>query len=57
MKVWVREWYDVLTSDTEPVSYIEEKWFYATNRRRKLKISPLGQGEEDGEDMLVRPKM
>ena len=56
-KVWVREWFDVLTSETEPVCYIDKKWFYTTNRRRKLKKLPLGEGEEDGEDMLVRPKM
>ena len=44
-KVWVREWYDVLTSDTKLVCYIDEKWFYTMNRHRKLNKLPLGQDE------------
>ena len=40
---WVHEWYEKLTDPSTPVAYLDEKWFYATNRRRKLKRLPKGK--------------
>ena len=56
-KDWVMKWYGLLTSPFAPVCYIDEKWFYRTNRRRKIKILPLGKHEESGDDAYSHPKM
>ena len=41
---WVREHWDLLTNPDMPVTYLDEKWFYVTNGRRKIKRLPLGDG-------------
>ena len=56
-KIWVRDWWDILTDEKAPVAYIDEKWFYTTNRRQKLKKLPLGEDEEKDADSFVQPKM
>ena len=56
-KDWVMKWYGLLASPFAPVCYIDEKWFYRTNRRRKIKILPLGKHEESGDDAYSHPKM
>ena len=33
---WVRKWFDLLTNPDAPVAFLDEKWFYVTNRRRKV---------------------
>ena len=35
--IWVKDWYDVLTDKYANVAMLDEKWFYTTNRRRKIK--------------------
>ena len=54
---WVRKYYDLLTDDDSPVAFLDEKWFYTTNRRNKLKHLPLQPGEAPGSDKLYRSKM
>lgn len=53
---WVQEYWELLTDPTKPVGMLDEKYFYTTSRRRKLKILPLGEGEEPGADKIDRPK-
>ena len=50
--IWVKEWYDVLTDKYANVAMLDEKWFYTTNRRRKIKKLPIRPGEMDGDDTL-----
>ena len=54
---WVSKYYDILTDNNIPVAFIDEKWFYTTNRRRKIKKIPLRQHETVGDDFLLLPKM
>ena len=54
---WVRKWYDILTNPNEVVTYLDEKWFYTTNRRRKIKTLPPGVHEEVGDDEVPQPKI
>ena len=37
--------------------YIDEKWFYTTNRRRSIKKLPCGEHEEEGADFVPMPKI
>ena len=54
---WVIKYYGILTCLFTAVAFIDEKWFYRTNRRRKIKILELGEHETEGDDTVVRPKM
>jgi hypothetical protein len=46
-----------LTTPNEPVAFLDEKWFYKRNRRRKLKDLPLDPNlEPAGADKLFFPK-
>jgi len=36
---------------------LDEKWFYTTNRRRKVKRLPRGEDEEEGVDFIPQPKV
>ena len=54
---WVREHHNLLTDNNAPIAYIDEKWFYTTNRRRKIKKLPLGPNEKEGDDAIIIPKM
>ena len=54
---WVNKYYELLTNVDSPIAYIDEKWFYTTNRRRKVKKLPLAPHEEEGADKIVIPKM
>ena len=56
-KEWVITYYGLLTCLYNPVAYIDEKWFYRTNRCRKIKILKLGAHEKKGADKIVLPKM
>ena len=53
--IWVKEWYDILTDKYANVAMLDEKWFYTTNRRRKIKKLPIGPGEMDGDDTTKYP--
>ena len=46
-----------MTDPTIPVAWLDEKWFYTTNRRRRLKHLPKAPWEEEGIDRLVRPRI
>ena len=48
-------WYDILTYKFTNVTVLDEKWFYTTNRRRKIKKLPLGSGEVEGDDTTKHP--
>ena len=51
---WVQAHWDLLTDPTIPVAWLDEKWFYTTNRRRQLKHLPKAPWEEEGIDRLVK---
>ena len=42
---WAWRWYHILSDPTAPVAFLDEKWFYTTNRRRKVKILPTDVSE------------
>jgi len=37
---WVRRWYDILSDPLAAVAFLDEKWFYTSNQRRKVKKLP-----------------
>ena len=43
--LWARKWFKKLTDPEIPVAYLDEKWFYTTNRRRVMKKLPKGEDE------------
>ena len=45
-KMWVKEWYTLLTDKFVNVAILDEKWFHTTKRRRKIKKLPLGENEK-----------
>jgi len=53
---WAKEHYDLLTLQEPPVGFLDEKWFYVHNRRKRLKILPCGPGEQEGADEVAAPK-
>jgi hypothetical protein len=54
---WAIDHFKKLTSLDCPVVMMDEKWFYTTNRRRKIKRLPLGLGENLGSDFIPQPKI
>ena len=42
---WIEKWEDITTDPNIPVAYLDEKWFYTTARRRKIKMLPLSDEE------------
>ena len=56
-KQWVRKWYHLLVNKSTPVAFIDKKWFYTTNCRRKVKRLPLGPNEVPGSDFIPVPKV
>ena len=56
-KMWVKEWYTLLTDKFANVAMLDEKWFYTTNRRRKTKRLPLGGNEKEGDNKVKHPQM
>ena len=53
----MRKYYNLLTNEKAPVTYLDEKWFYTTNRRRKIKKLPRSLDEEEGVDVAPPPKV
>ena len=45
-KGWAIENYGLLTNPLGAVAHLDEKWFYRTNRRRKIKVMKLGANEK-----------
>ena len=39
-KQWVNDYWNILTNENDPVAFIDEKCFYTTNRRKKVKHLP-----------------
>lgn len=56
-KDWVVKWHGLLTRLISEVYYIDEKWFYTTNRRQKLKKLLLGEHEYVDADCAVSSNM
>ena len=56
-KGWVIKNYGLLTCLFAAVAYIDEKWFYRTNRRRLIKFLKQGPHEKKGADNIIFPKM
>ncbi len=54
---WVRVYHHKITNPYIPVVYLDKKWFYTTNRRRKIKILPRGPLEELEVDVVIQPKI
>mmetsp|Transcript_22699 Transcript_22699/g.53836 ORF Transcript_22699/g.53836 Transcript_22699/m.53836 type:complete len:948 (+) Transcript_22699:244-3087(+) len=54
---WVGRWGDLFRKEDTPVCYLDEKWFYTSSRRRKIKYLPPGPGEEADDALIVRPKI
>lgn len=46
-----------MTNKNALVAYLDEKWFYVSNNRRKIKILPLGDDEEEDADFILQPKV
>jgi len=44
---WVIKRYGKLTNMYAPVCYIDEKWFYKVNQRRKIKVFPKAVSDAD----------
>ena len=54
---WVLFNYGRLTNPYLPICYIDEKWFYRVSRRRKLKLLPKGDNENDNIDKAKKSTM
>merc|ERR1712032_509552 len=54
---WIRKWQSKLRDPNTHLCYLDEKFFYVTNRRRKIKRLPLDADEKEGCDSLATPKM
>lgn len=54
---WVRKWGELFKNKDTPVCYLDEKWFYTSSRRRKIKYLPPGPGENQNDAYIVRPKI
>ena len=51
--VWpVNTWHEMAL-----VTYLDERWFYTTDRCRRIKRLPKGDEKEDGADFIVLPKV
>ena len=55
---WIQDWAALLSDPSTPVCYLDEKWFYTTARRRKIKLLPPGPGEDESRmRSIIRPKI
>ena len=56
-KTWCEKIKDLISSSGDKfyACFLEEKWFYTTSRRRKIKSLPPGQGEDPDEVAMVQP--
>ena len=53
----MRDYFTLLTDVNAAVPYLDEKWFYTTNHRRRMKKLPKGNDEEEGIDFVPQPKV
>ena len=54
---WVRIHHFKLNNPFTPVAHLDEKFFYTTNRRRKIKVLPPGPLESESDALFIMPKM
>ena len=54
---WARKYYKLFCNRSAPVAFLDEKWFYTTNRRRRLKLLPQGDQEHKKPDAIQRPRI
>jgi hypothetical protein len=54
---WAQKWFDFFCNPEAPVAFLDEKWFYTTNRRRKLKILPSNNNEMGQVAQYRRPRI
>ena len=52
---WFHGHWEKLNDPYSPVSFLDEKWFYTTNRQRKMKELPRGPTEKNAPDALRKP--
>ena len=55
--VWVRDHHFKLTNPFSYVCFLDEKLFYTTTRRNKIKKLPRGPYEKEGADVVIQPKV
>ena len=53
--IWARKWIKMLKAYA-PFVFIDEKWFYTTSNRRKIKFLPPTAGELEVDKKLALPK-
>ena len=53
----MRKWFELLTSKFAAVVYLDEKWFYTTNRCQKIKRLPKGDDEEEDNNSIPQLKV
>ena len=51
---WAKKWYDLLSNPQALVAFLDEKWFYTTNKRQCVKILPAA-GAEQGNVQVYQP--
>jgi len=56
-KIWAQKYFAILTNPDVSVASLDEKWFYTTNRRRKIKELPEGPYERDKNIDTSHPKI
>ena len=55
--IWAQKHFKLLTDPNIPVASLDEKWFYTTNRRRKIKYLPKGPHEREEDVDTSHPKI
>jgi hypothetical protein len=47
-KVWIQKYHSILSDPSAAVAFLDEKWMYTSNRRRRMKILPHLEGVDQG---------
>ena len=55
--LWAQTHFDKLSNPSVPFAFLDEKWFYTTNRRRKVKILPKADCEQTAPDIVELPRI
>ena len=50
------KYFDIMMDEEKPVAFLDEKWFYTTSRRKKIKVLPKGSCEV-ADPLYVSAKM
>ena len=54
---FAQKWIQKLTENGIYVSFLDEKWFYTTSRRKKLKVLPRAHFETEEQAFVAKPKL